>query len=207
MKKNLLLLLFCALSLTTHNRLSAMSPQSIITITEVVNHGGSLLWVAQAAATGAALGHLARFGVAELGIFAGLAVSLGIKKDTTLIRAGLTYLTTKAETIHQEIIANALKNSGEHKRTHDELARLQEQVKNGFDKQSNQLKHSEAKLIRHIHALQLKLRNGIASKTDIARLMQLQKRQMLLLENRLKRLEKKLDTNNAGITWLTELFK
>ncbi len=207
MKKKLLLLLFCTLSLTLDTRLHAMSPQSIITSTEIVNNGGSLLWLVKAGATGFALGHLARFGAAELGIFAGLALSLGIKKDTTLIRRGLTHLTNKAESIHQEIITNALRNSAEHKLTHDELARLQERVKNGFDHQSRQLKSSEAKLIRHIQVLQAKLRNGVASKSDIARLMQLQKKHMQLLEDRLKMLEEKLDTNNVGISWLQEFFE
>jgi len=202
-----------------------MSPLPIIAISEAVSNGGSILWFAQAAATGAAIGHLGRFGIAELGIFGGLALSLGIKKDTTLIRRGITHLTTKVGAIHQDIILNAMRNSAEHKLTQEGIASfrthveteftqlkqqvqsVEDQVKNGFAHQSNQLKAVETNLSRQISGLKLKFHKGLATKKDVRHLIVLQQRHNKQVLERMKALEENQKTGNFGISTLTQLFR
>lgn len=234
MKNKLLLSLLCAFSLTTHNKLNAMSPLSIIAISEAITHGASASGAMSGAAMTAALvgPGLMRFGIAEAAILTNIAISLRIKKDTALIKRGLTQLTdmaktefadvkTKLETIRTAAISNAIRNSAEHKLTQDGIASLhqntqslKESVKIGFANQSSQLKAVEINLARQIRALESKLRNGVATKTDIRHLMFLQQRHTILQNKkmdemlaRMKTLEENQNTGNSGISKLTQLFR
>lgn len=207
MKIKLLLSLAAASCLLTENRLNAMSPLAIFAVSDAVNNGASIVWEAKATAAGFTIGQLARFGIAEIGIFSGLALSMGIKKDTTLIRRSLTHLTKLTETITQKMFENAMRNSAEHRATQESIAnlstRLENRVDNVFLNQSRESKAMETRLAAQIRSLDAKISKGVASKKDIRRLMQLIIKQNKEQSTRMQTLE---ENQNKGYSALSNFI-